>query len=516
MAEKKFDPEDPKNNNYCLLKLNFKRDDDENKSEEQKDSKSRRRKMSKKARRREGRNKVAAMIVEMEDVSTARNGGVKKQVIIPGNGDSSPKLGDKVSIHYVGWLMDEEHTKFDTSRDKEKVEFAVGRGSVIEGWELAVTTMKKGEVSVFVFHPHYAYGEAGCPPKVPPHMSLMFEIELHDWKPEDLSPTEDGKILRKIIWKGEGPLRLPGFEMKVRYTGYYKGCMFEDHLKQFPLGEGIIAGIPESIDIALQEFHLGEKSMLFMSGKYGHPTGLEELKMPPGADIKYEVTLLGIEKVKEVFEMNTDEKLARAKIVKERGVNLYKLGQYKASVKQFKCILQCLENEPGADPNTAEVRKELVKSSYLNISLCHLKTKNYLECIKYCEKTLAADPVNEKALYRKGQAKMNINDYSEALKDFNKVVKLFPENRAARHRVKTCFEKIKAFNSRERNLYGNMFEKFVKQDEERMKLMKTETGVWEDGKEEPKEEKSETQLLIERNDDVLRNANVIEISNTAL
>ncbi|PRD27343.1 UNVERIFIED_CONTAM: Peptidyl-prolyl cis-trans isomerase FKBP20-1 [Trichonephila clavipes] len=47
-------------------------------------------------------------------------------------------------------------------------------GSVIEGWELAVTTMKKGEVSVFVFHPHYAYGEAGCPPKVPPHMSLIY------------------------------------------------------------------------------------------------------------------------------------------------------------------------------------------------------------------------------------------------------------------------------------------------------------------------------------------------------
>ncbi|GFW64840.1 peptidyl-prolyl cis-trans isomerase FKBP4 [Trichonephila clavipes] len=236
--------------------------------------------------------------------------------------------------------------------------------------------------------------------------------------------------------------------------------------------------------------------MLFMSGKYGHPTGSEELKMPPGADIKYEVTLFGFEKVKEVFEMNTDQKLARAKIVKERGVNLYKLGQYKAAVKQFRCVLQCLENEPGADPNTAEVRKELVKSSYLNISLCHLKSKNYLLCIKYCEKTLETDPVNEKALYRKGQAKMHMNDYSAALKDFNKVAKLYPENRAARHGVKTCFEKIK---------------------EERMKLMKTETGVWEDGKEEPKEEyRSKTQLLIKTTFNIMRDATVIKISNTAL
>ncbi|GFY45782.1 peptidyl-prolyl cis-trans isomerase FKBP4 [Trichonephila inaurata madagascariensis] len=515
MAEKNFDPEDPKNNNYCLLKLKLRDDDD--KSDEQKDSKSRRRKMSKKARRREGRNKIASMIVHMEDLSIARNGGVKKQVMKPGNGDSFPKIGDKVSIHYVGWLMNEEHTKFDTSQDKEKFEFVVGRGSVIEGWELGVTTMKKGEVSLFVFHPHYAYGEAGFPPKVPPHMSLMFEIELLDWKPEDLSPTEEGKILRKIIWKGEGPLKLKDSEIKVRYTGYYKGCMFEDHLKQFPLGEGFLAGIPESIDIALQHFHLGEKSMLFMSGKYGHPTGLEELKMPPGADIKYEVTLINKEKVREVFEMNTDQKLTRAKIVKERGVNLYKLGQYKAAVKQFKCVLHCLDNEPGADPNTAEARKELVKTAYLNISLCHLKTQHYSECTKYCKKVLVMDPVNEKALYRLGQAKMHLNDYSEALKDFNKVVELYPENRAARHGFRTCFEKLRSFNSKERDLYGNMFDKFAKQDEEKMKLMKTETGVWENGKEESKEEfKSETQRLIERNDDVLRDANVIELSNTAL
>ncbi|GFQ78239.1 peptidyl-prolyl cis-trans isomerase FKBP4 [Trichonephila clavata] len=509
MAEKKLNPGDPKTN-YCVLKLKI---DCDEKSDEQNDSKSGRRKMSKKERRKAERKKFSSMVVEMEDVPLARNGGVKKQMMRSGNGDSSPGLGDKVWIHYIGWLMDDAKSGFST----EKVEFVIGRGSVIEGWELGVTTMKKGELSMFFIHPNYAYGEAGFPPKVPPHASMMFEIELIDWEPEDLSPTEDGKILRKIIWKGEGPLRIPGSEIKVKYTGYYKDCIFEENLKQFPLGEGICAGIPESIDIALQEFHLGEKSMLFMSGKYGHPTGCEELKIPPGADIKYEVTLLGVVKVKEVFEMNTDQKLARAKVVKERGVNLYKVGQYKAAVKQFKCVLQCLEKEPGADPQTADIRKELVKSAYLNISLCHLKTKQYSECSKYCGKVLAMDPVNEKALYRRAQAKMLFNDCSEAVKDFNKVIELYPENRAARHGVKTCLERMKQFNSKEKNIYGNMFDKFVKQDEEKLKLMKTETGVWEDGKKDSKDDcKSETQRLIERNDDFLRDANVIELSNTAL
>ncbi|GFW64839.1 peptidyl-prolyl cis-trans isomerase FKBP4 [Trichonephila clavipes] len=143
---------------------------------------------------------------------------------------SSSKLGTHLSTHYC---RDERLSRPCPAREgnpdlwRGSFKRCIGR-LVIRGLELAVTTMKKGEISVFVFHSHYAYGEEGLPPHVPPHMSLMFKIELHDWKPEDLSPTEDGKILRKIIWKGEGPLRLPGSEIKVRYTGYYKGSIFED------------------------------------------------------------------------------------------------------------------------------------------------------------------------------------------------------------------------------------------------------------------------------------------------
>lgn len=507
-----------KSGEYCMLRMKFE-DEDNLKCKSGKgknDSKPRRAKLSKKARKRAARTTLTTSVVQMGDLT--RDGGIKKQVMKPGKGNSFPGLGDKVLVDYAAWLLDAGNTLYETSRNKEKFEFIIGNGEVIKGWELGVTTMKKGEVSLFIIQPQYAYGATGNPPKIPPEMPLMFEVELHDWYLEDLSPTKNGKILRKLIEQGDGLItKIDGFEVKVKYTGYYKGRIFEECVKQFPLGEGICAGIPESIETALYKFRLKEKSLLSMSGKYAHQTGSEELKIPPGADVTYEVTLLGLEKVKEVFEMNTDEKLERAKLVKERGVTLFKVGHYKAALKQFKCILHCLEKEPGADPETAEVRKELLKAAYLNISLCHLKKEHYYECTKYCDKVLAMDPLNEKALFRRAQAKMHSNECSDALKDFNKLKEFYPENRATGQAMKTCIEKIKSHNLKEKNIYGNMFEKFVKQDQEKMKHMKTETGVWEDGKEHPKEEcKSETQRLIERNNDLLRDANVIELSNTAL
>lgn len=53
---------------------------------------------------------------------------------------------------------------------------------MIKAWDLGVATMHKGEVAVFTCKPEYAYGEAGSPPKIPPGATLIFEVELFDWK----------------------------------------------------------------------------------------------------------------------------------------------------------------------------------------------------------------------------------------------------------------------------------------------------------------------------------------------
>ncbi len=118
-------------------------------------------------------------------------------------GREKPSNGDKVQVHYIGKLMD--GTVFDSSRDRnEQFSFTVGSKQVIEGWEVAVKTMKRGEISKFTISPELAYGERGSPPKIPPNATLIFEIELFDWKLEDITKKKDSGVCKRILEDGEG------------------------------------------------------------------------------------------------------------------------------------------------------------------------------------------------------------------------------------------------------------------------------------------------------------------------
>lgn len=53
---------------------------------------------------------------------------------------------------------------------------------MIKAWDLGVATMKKGEKAILTCRPEYAYGEAGAGADIPPNSTLLFEVELFDWK----------------------------------------------------------------------------------------------------------------------------------------------------------------------------------------------------------------------------------------------------------------------------------------------------------------------------------------------
>ncbi|MCQ2973528.1 MAG: FKBP-type peptidyl-prolyl cis-trans isomerase [Bacteroidales bacterium] len=105
--------------------------------------------------------------------------GLYKVVLQRGTGNSTAK--DKfVTVHYIGTFV--EGTEFDNSYKRNKpLSFQLGQDYVIPGWEEAIASMKKGEISRFVIPSNLAYGPEGTK-GIPPFSTLIFDIELIDFK----------------------------------------------------------------------------------------------------------------------------------------------------------------------------------------------------------------------------------------------------------------------------------------------------------------------------------------------
>ena len=100
-----------------------------------------------------------------------------------GTGDKAT-AGREVAVHYTGWLYDasakdNKGKKFDSSRDRgAPIEFQLGAGMVIDGWEQGIEGMKVGGQRTLIIPPHLGYGARGAPGAIPPNATLLFDVEL--------------------------------------------------------------------------------------------------------------------------------------------------------------------------------------------------------------------------------------------------------------------------------------------------------------------------------------------------
>ena len=96
-----------------------------------------------------------------------------------GQGPTVPP-GAFVSVHYVGKLQNGQ--VFDSSRARgQPIEFTVGVGQVIKGWDEGICQLQKGQKAILECPPNYAYGSAGAGGVIPPNATLTFEVEVMDF-----------------------------------------------------------------------------------------------------------------------------------------------------------------------------------------------------------------------------------------------------------------------------------------------------------------------------------------------
>ena len=133
---------------------------------------------------RQREKELKAMEEAMEQINgqwpdaVTTDSGLKYVVEAEGEGDT-PSPGAMVKVHYTGKLLD--GTKFDSSVDRgTPIDFPVGQGRVIKGWDEALLSMKKGEKRVLIIPPHLGYGPSGRGP-IPPNATMVFDVELIDF-----------------------------------------------------------------------------------------------------------------------------------------------------------------------------------------------------------------------------------------------------------------------------------------------------------------------------------------------
>lgn len=106
--------------------------------------------------------------------------GLRYKMIQKGNGTQAVK-GKTVSVHYQGSL--ENGQVFDSSyKRKQPIDFQLGVGQVISGWDEGIALLQVGDKARFVIPSHLGYGSRGAGGVIPPDATLIFDVELMDVK----------------------------------------------------------------------------------------------------------------------------------------------------------------------------------------------------------------------------------------------------------------------------------------------------------------------------------------------
>ncbi|XP_022137935.1 70 kDa peptidyl-prolyl isomerase-like [Momordica charantia] len=397
-----------------------------------------------------------------------QDGGILKKILVKGDGWDKPKDIDEVLVIYEARL--EDGTLISKS---DGVEFNVEKGYLCPALATSVKTMKKGEKVLLTVRPRYAFGESGRPAAgeegaVPPNATLKITLELVSWKAV-IDITKDKKVLKKTLKEGEG-YEQPndGAVVQVKLTGKLAdGTIFtkkgdDEKPFEFKVDEEQVI---EGLDLALKKMKKGEVALVTIHPQYafGSSDSSQDLAVvPANSTVYYEVELVSFVKEKESWDLNTPEKIEAAGKKKEEGNALFKAGKYDRASRRYEKAVGYIEYDTSFSDEEKLQSKALKVSCNLNNAACKLKVKDYKQAEKLCTKVLELDSRNVKALYRRAQAYIQLVDLDLAEQDIKKALEIDPDNREVKMEYRQLKAKVKEYNKKDAQFYGNIFAKMNK------------------------------------------------------
>lgn len=245
-------------------------------------------------------------INEGETMKTAS--GLEYTEVQAGTGPAA-QAGDIVAVHYTGTLTN--GVVFDSSYQRnEPIQFPLGAGRVIPGWDEGISLMKQGGKARLTIPPELGYGAQGAGGVIPPNATLIFEVELVNIMAgapanptavaEDAYTTTASGLKYYDFEVGDGASPQQGQTVVVHYTGWLEdgGTKFDSSLDRgqpfaFSIGVGqVIPGWDEGV----LSMNVGGKRQLVIPSDLAYGSGgAGGGVIPPNATLIFEVELLDIQ-----------------------------------------------------------------------------------------------------------------------------------------------------------------------------------------------------------------------------
>eukprot|EP00951_Prasinocladus_malaysianus_P023343 scaffold198130_cov45-Prasinocladus_malaysianus.AAC.1 len=212
-----------------------------------------------------------------------------------------------------------------------------------------------------------------------------------------------------------------------------------------------------------------ERAIIIVDPKYGF--GQTETQqplavVPPGSTLTYELELVSFENAKETWEMDEGQKVERATELKQKGNELFKAGKNERALKKYTKAFKLVEHESSfKDGQRSDAAKALRKSCLLNQAAAQLRLKRHRDVVSTCTKIIDVDRTCVKALYRRAEAYIEMEEFLEANIDLKRALDVEPENRDVIVKLKRAKQLEAAANKKQAKLYGNMFARMAKLEE---------------------------------------------------